>query len=128
MSDKCQCPKHIRHIYTSNKENVLASYLLSETMMGQLNVCQSWLRRGDFSGPFGWCVWIFFSSFAGVQSPLFAEPLAAIIAFKTSKDKGWHNIWLECDSLLVIQAFKMRLWFPSLSVGGGSIVSLFVIT
>ncbi|KAG4974332.1 hypothetical protein JHK82_031225 [Glycine max] len=25
---------------------------------------------------------------------------------ETAKDKSWHNIWLECYSVLVIQAFK----------------------
>ncbi|KHN38651.1 hypothetical protein glysoja_008200, partial [Glycine soja] len=35
-----------------------------------------------------------------------AEVIVVIIAMETAKDKSWHNIWLECYSVLVIQAFK----------------------
>ena len=36
----------------------------------------------------------------------FAETFAAVIAIETACEKGWRNLWLECDSMLVVQAFK----------------------
>lgn len=35
-----------------------------------------------------------------------AEILGAIYAIEIAYKRGWHNLWLECDSLLVIMAFK----------------------
>lgn len=29
-----------------------------------------------------------------------------MLAIEIAFDKGWHNFWLECDSKLVVEAFK----------------------
>jgi len=48
-----------------------------------------------------------------VLEPLFfKELLAAITTIDIVIDKGWQNLWLECDSLLVVQAFKLDTLIP----------------
>ncbi|KAL5177721.1 putative ribonuclease H protein [Glycine soja] len=47
-----------------------------------------------------------FSSYIGIQNSLFAKICAIILALEVAKDKGWLNLWIEYDSVLVIQAFS----------------------
>lgn len=42
----------------------------------------------------------------GINHSLQAEIFGAIYAIEIAYKKGWHNLWLECDSLLVIMTFK----------------------
>lgn len=46
-----------------------------------------------------------FAANLGSSSALHAELLGAMMAIELAYDKGWHNLWLECDSLLVLSAF-----------------------
>lgn len=41
----------------------------------------------------------------GVQLAFYAELIGAIYAIEISYKKGWHRLWLECDSELVVKAF-----------------------
>jgi len=41
-----------------------------------------------------------------VQSTLFAEVIAAILSMEFAFSKGWSKVWLECDTVLVVQAFS----------------------
>jgi ribonuclease HI len=47
-----------------------------------------------------------FSANIGVATSLFAEIYAAIYAIEFACTRGWNNLWLECDSLLLVQAFS----------------------
>ncbi|KAF1865677.1 hypothetical protein Lal_00021708 [Lupinus albus] len=49
-----------------------------------------------------------FAAFFGITDSLFAEVQAAIMAIEIANKKGWKNIWLECDSTLVVDIFKGR--------------------
>ncbi|KAG4953592.1 hypothetical protein JHK87_039186 [Glycine soja] len=44
--------------------------------------------------------------FEDEDRPVWQETFAAVIAIETACEKGWRNLWLECDSMLVVQAFK----------------------
>jgi ribonuclease HI len=47
-----------------------------------------------------------FSANIGIATSLHAEICAAIFAIDFAMARGWTNLWLECDSLLLIQAFS----------------------
>lgn len=47
-----------------------------------------------------------FSANIGVATSLYAEICAAIYAIDFALARGWTNLWLECDSLLLVQAFS----------------------
>ncbi|WJX41072.1 hypothetical protein P8452_28481 [Trifolium repens] len=47
-----------------------------------------------------------FSANIGVATSLYAEICAAIYAIEFALARGWTNLWLECDSLLLVQAFS----------------------
>lgn len=47
-----------------------------------------------------------FAVHLGVKFALHAELFGAIFAIEIAFKKGWHNLWLECDSQLVIKAFN----------------------
>ncbi|XP_019427116.1 PREDICTED: uncharacterized protein LOC109335438 [Lupinus angustifolius] len=47
-----------------------------------------------------------FSDYFGVNDALFAELNTAMLAIDFAKRNGWNNIWLECDSSLVVDIFK----------------------
>jgi ribonuclease HI len=47
-----------------------------------------------------------FSANIGVSTSLHAEICAAIYAIDFAWNRGWHNFWLESDSLLLVQAFS----------------------
>ena len=47
-----------------------------------------------------------FTSFLGIKHALFGEISTAITTIKIVHEKGWRNLWLECDLLMVVQAFK----------------------
>lgn len=47
----------------------------------------------------------FFLNFFGVTYAFNAELLATISSIEIAYEKGWHSLWLECDSNLVIDAF-----------------------
>lgn len=47
-----------------------------------------------------------FASNLGVSYSLHAELVGAMFAIELPFDKGWHNLWLECDSMLVVSAFS----------------------
>ncbi|MCH79531.1 glycerol-3-phosphate dehydrogenase, partial [Trifolium medium] len=42
----------------------------------------------------------------GFETPFFAERFGAILAIELAYSKGWLNLWLETDSLLVVSAFN----------------------
>jgi ribonuclease HI len=47
-----------------------------------------------------------FSANIGVATSLYAEICVAIYAIEFALARGWTNLWLECDSLLLVQAFS----------------------
>lgn len=47
-----------------------------------------------------------FSHHVGISYSLNADLMAAMIAIETAYQKGCHTLWLEYDSLLVVQAFS----------------------
>ncbi|XP_058781014.1 uncharacterized protein LOC131655124 [Vicia villosa] len=49
---------------------------------------------------------ISFCTFLGTGSPLFAEFMAAIIAIEKAKEMLWSKLWIETDSLIVVNAFS----------------------
>jgi len=53
-----------------------------------------------------------FAQFLGSENALFAELSAAMIAIEITYSRGYHNIWLESDSQLVIQAFNSKQVVP----------------
>lgn len=53
-----------------------------------------------------------FACSIGVQTMLFAELFAVIRALEIVKEKGWHKVWLERDSELVIKTFKDHFVVP----------------
>ncbi|CAJ2637431.1 unnamed protein product [Trifolium pratense] len=46
-----------------------------------------------------------FSCNLGISNSLFAELTAAMLSIEMAHDRGWRYLWLECDSLLTVQAF-----------------------
>lgn len=53
-----------------------------------------------------------FASYIGINHSLHAEPVAAMIVIELVHSKGWKHIWLECESMLVIVAFKSSKIVP----------------
>lgn len=47
-----------------------------------------------------------FAQNLGPGSSLFAELSGAMQAIEIAHNKGWLHLWLETDSMLVLQAFK----------------------
>lgn len=48
----------------------------------------------------------------GISYAFHAEIMEVIIAIESAYRKGWHQIWLECDSTLVIAAFSSPAMVP----------------
>lgn len=46
-----------------------------------------------------------FAAYYGITCALEAEISAAMFAITEARDRGWRRLWLECDSMLVVQAF-----------------------
>ena len=42
----------------------------------------------------------------------FVEVQVVIIALEVAKCRGWNNLWIECESSLIIQAFGNPLLVP----------------
>ncbi|KAF1861219.1 hypothetical protein Lal_00036221 [Lupinus albus] len=55
-------------------------------------------HNGDYLGGF--------ADFFGIKDALFVELQAALKATQIAHQKGWRNICLECDSILVVNIFK----------------------
>lgn len=53
-----------------------------------------------------------FSANIGNNYDLQAELLGAMLANEIAFKKGWNNLWLECDSLLVIKTFNSSNLVP----------------
>ncbi|KAL5164448.1 hypothetical protein HKD37_18G049772 [Glycine soja] len=47
-----------------------------------------------------------FSTYIGVQSLIYAELFPVILAMESSLERNWRKVWFECDSILVMEAFK----------------------
>ncbi|KAF1870216.1 hypothetical protein Lal_00003422 [Lupinus albus] len=47
-----------------------------------------------------------------VEDSLFAELKTALMPIEIAHQKGWENIWLECDSALVVDVFKGNSMVP----------------
>lgn len=47
----------------------------------------------------------YFASYYVIVPPLHAELLAAMNAIEKAWNIGWFNLWLECDSIVVVSAF-----------------------
>lgn len=75
-----------------------------------------WLAKGN-PGPAA-CGGVFCNNLGGYglmidhQTAYFAVMMALILAKETAYDKGWHNLWLECDSLLVIHLLTDASLYP----------------
>jgi len=50
--------------------------------------------------------------YIGVKYALRAELFAAILTFEHAHLVGWSKLWLECDSTLVLDAFKISNLVP----------------
>lgn len=46
-----------------------------------------------------------FAAYYGITCALEAKIFAAMFAITIAHHRGWHHLWLECDSMLVIKAF-----------------------
>lgn len=53
-----------------------------------------------------------FALYFGISNSLHAELLAAMYAIELAFQKGWHPLWLECDSSLVVTAFSNSAIVP----------------
>lgn len=53
-----------------------------------------------------------FSSYLGITSSLQAELSVTMFAIEVAYQRGWHRLWLECDSSLVIYAFSISNLVP----------------
>jgi len=62
-----------------------------------LSTCASVFRdfRGSFIGAFA----------NNLGDNHFAELMVSILSIEIAHNNGWFNLWLECDSILVYQAF-----------------------
>ncbi|CAL0318467.1 unnamed protein product [Lupinus luteus] len=47
-----------------------------------------------------------FACFYGCHNALFVELSAAMMAINLAHQKSWFNIWLECDSMIVVDIFN----------------------
>ncbi|KAF1862955.1 hypothetical protein Lal_00009338 [Lupinus albus] len=54
-----------------------------------------------------------FAAFFGIKDSLFAEIQAAIMAIEIANQKGWKDIWLECNFALVVDMFNGKGVVPS---------------
>lgn len=52
-----------------------------------------------------------FSHYIGIATSFYVEMVAAIMSIEFAYAKGWHKLWLECDSKMVVQAFKNMILF-----------------
>ncbi|XP_019427114.1 PREDICTED: uncharacterized protein LOC109335437 [Lupinus angustifolius] len=59
----------------------------------------------DHNGDMLWC----FSIYFGIHDALYAELNLAIMALEYANDRGWTNIWLECDSITVVNIFNGKI-------------------
>jgi ribonuclease HI len=48
----------------------------------------------------------------GIASSLVAEIMGVILAIECAFDRNWNHLWLECDSSLVVLAFKSPSVIP----------------
>lgn len=71
-----------------------------------LSACGS-ISRGHRASTMG-C----FSANLGISYSLHAEFMGAILAMELAITNGWNNFWLECDSQLVVSAFKSSAGVP----------------
>lgn len=53
-----------------------------------------------------------FSSYVGIANAFCAELTAVMIAIESAFQRGWHRLWIECDSMLVLQAFSDHSLVP----------------
>ncbi|XP_019459917.1 PREDICTED: uncharacterized protein LOC109359677 [Lupinus angustifolius] len=53
-----------------------------------------------------------FATYYGVHDSLYAELLSAIIAIEIAVFKGWKDIWLQCDSAIVVDIFNGKFKPP----------------
>ncbi|CAL0312718.1 unnamed protein product [Lupinus luteus] len=53
-----------------------------------------------------------FAAYFGLQDSIFVELLAALMAIEIAHSKGWFNIWLECDSTIVVAIFNGKVNVP----------------
>lgn len=53
-----------------------------------------------------------FSAFLGNRKPLYVEFSAAIMAIEFAHQRGWHSLWLEYDSKLVVDVFSSNVGVP----------------
>lgn len=53
-----------------------------------------------------------FSANLGITNASFAEMIGAMMAIEFAHSKGWHKLWLECDSKLVVDAFTNTSLVP----------------
>ncbi|XP_019465442.1 PREDICTED: uncharacterized protein LOC109363643 [Lupinus angustifolius] len=51
-------------------------------------------------------IWGCFAAYFHIHDSLFAELHAAIMAIQIASLKGWREVWLECDSSLVVEIVK----------------------
>jgi ribonuclease HI len=55
-------------------------------------------HKGEFIGGF--------AQKLGRDNALFAEIMGVILAIECASEKNWNQLWVECDSRLVVSAFK----------------------
>lgn len=55
---------------------------------------------------------VVFASNLGIFSLWKAELFGAMLAIELAFARGWHNLWLECDSKLLVDAFKSEKGVP----------------
>ncbi|KAF1884641.1 hypothetical protein Lal_00028523 [Lupinus albus] len=60
--------------------------------------------KGDYMGGF--------TAFFGVRDSLFAKLQATIMAVEIAQQKGWRDIWFECDSVMVVDIFNGKWSIP----------------
>lgn len=53
-----------------------------------------------------------FSMPLGVRTSFYAEFMAFLVAIEIANSKGWFDLWLESDSMSVIQCFLNPLYLP----------------
>lgn len=62
----------------------------------------------DSSGAILGCM----ADFIGIETSFRAELIASMISIETAYHRGWWSLWLECDSLLVVQSFSNQDLIP----------------
>lgn len=53
-----------------------------------------------------------FAMFLGQHSAFFAEFMAVIFAIENAYSRGWHRLWIECDSIAVTQCLTNSHYAP----------------